>query len=406
MNDRRNPKPAHTPLVRLLLIVTLGCCFWPAHPGRAETIAKGELASALKAIKAVGPEGAGTVTATKAWRQVSSAPAQELPAILTAFDDAGPLAANWLRAAVDAIAERQLRDGESLPAAELEAFVRDTKHAPRARRLAYEWLARADATIPDRLIPSLLDDPSVELRRDAVARLLDLAAALQKFELPSAAHEVYAKAFSAARDLDQVKQLKTELEKLGQKVELPLHFGFIVEWKLIGPFDNTGEKGLDVAYPPEEAIDLAAEFDGKPLDGNPRRVHWIDHVTTDEYGVVDLNQALGTANGVLAYAYAEFESDAQRPAELRLGRDNAAKIWLNGELLHEHRVYHSGVDMDQYIARGTFEQGKNRILLKICQNEQKEDWAQGWGFQLRVCDAAGTAILSKGRPAPVGDAGR
>jgi hypothetical protein len=128
-------------------------------------------------------------------------------------------------------------------------------------------------------------------------------------------------------------------------------------------------------------------------------VRWIDHVTGDEYGVVDLNQALGKANGVLAYAYADFESDAVRPAELRLGRDNAAKIWLNGELLHEHRVYHSGVDMDQYVARGKLRKGRNQILLKICQNEQKEDWAQGWGFQLRVCDAAGTAILSKDRQA-------
>jgi hypothetical protein len=41
--------------------------------------------------------------------------------------------------------------------------------------------------------------------------------------------------------------------------------------------------------------------------------------------------------------------------------------------------------------------GRNEILVKICQNEQTEDWAQTWDFQLRVCDALGTAVLSQDR---------
>ena len=43
----------------------------------------------------------------------------DLPQILTALDGAGPLAANWLRAAVDTIAERQLESSGELPAVEL-----------------------------------------------------------------------------------------------------------------------------------------------------------------------------------------------------------------------------------------------------------------------------------------------
>ena len=53
--------------------------------------------------------------------------------------------------------------------------------------------------------------------------------------------------------------------------------------------------------------------------------------------------------------------------------------------------------IDQYIATGALNEGKNTILLKICQNEQTEAWAQNWQFQLRVCDAVGTAILSQDR---------
>jgi hypothetical protein len=36
-------------------------------------------------------------------------------------------------------------------------------------------------------------------------------------------------------------------------------------------------------------------------------------------------------------------------------------------------------------------------LLKLCQNEQKEDWAQDWHFQLRICDASGAAVLPVSR---------
>ena len=52
----------------------------------------------------------------------------------------------------------------------LDEFVRDTRHDPRGRRLAYELIAKVDPSAPDRIIPGMLDDPSVEFRRDAVAR--------------------------------------------------------------------------------------------------------------------------------------------------------------------------------------------------------------------------------------------
>lgn len=354
-----------------------------------------KFAKALKTLQAVEPNGADNAAATQAWGEVAAADAAQLPAVLAAIDEAGPLGANWLSAAVQAIADRQLKQGDELPAAELEAFVLDKQHAPRGRRLAFEWLARADATAADRLTPGFLYDPSPELRRDAVARLIAEGDELVKDASPEDAHKAYDKALSGAVDLDQVKKLETELEKLGEKVDLPRHFGFITRWKVIGPFDNTGEKGFDVVYPPEKSIELDAEYEGKPLEGKARQVKWSDFETQDDYGIVDLNAAVGKANGVAAYAWAEFNSPSEQSAELRLGRDNATKMWLNGKVIHEQRVYHSGADMDQFIGRGRLRKGKNTILVKVLQNEQKEDWAQTWGFQLRVCDATGAAIRPK-----------
>ncbi len=71
------------------------------------------LSAALATLKQVGHDGAGNRAATQAWAIVAAANAAQLPAILTALDDAGPLAANYLRAATDAVAERTLRKATS-----------------------------------------------------------------------------------------------------------------------------------------------------------------------------------------------------------------------------------------------------------------------------------------------------
>ena len=353
--------------------------------------AAGELEPLLRTLQAVGPKGAGNRQATRAWEQLARADAGQLPVILAGLDGAGPLAANWIRTAVDAIAQRQLQRGGRLPAAELERFVLDRRHAPRARRLAYELLVRADPSAPRRLLAGMLDDPSLELRRDAVARRIEEAAALEKRQRARAV-AAYQEALSAARDLDQIRLLAGRLRKLGLAVDLARHFGFLVRWKLIGPLDNTDEKGFDAVYPLERNIDLQASCKGKHGE-----VKWIDHVTQDNYGQVDLNKALGEEKSVVGYATAQFVSQGRQELELRAGSPNAVKLWVNGRLVYQRNVYHMGSQMDQYVIPVVLEPGSNVILVKVCQNAIMEEWARYWGFQLRVCDTKGTAVLSTDR---------
>lgn len=357
----------------------------------------GNLQPKLKALRDVAAEGKGHRAATQAWAELTvEARAEQLPEILAALDGASPLAANWIRAAFDAVAERQLEQGSTLPLADLEKFLGQRDHDQRARRLAYEWIARVDSAAPDRLIPQMLDDPSLEMRREAVARVIlsaEKAAADKKTEAALAA---YQQALVAARDVDQVLATAEALKKLGHPVDLARHFGFLMDWKLVGPFDNRGGMGFAVAYPPEENLDLTAKYPG--AEGE---VRWVAHHTDNEFGFVDVNQALGKHKGAASYAVAEFQSDRAGPAEIRLGTENANKIWLNGKLLASTDVYHNNIAMDQYVGRGELRSGRNVILLKICQNEQTEDWAQDWKFQCRVCDASGKAILSIDRPATI-----
>src|SRR6516162_730852 len=92
---------------------------------------------ALAQLRAVGREGAGNEAAARAWKDVVCQGPAALPAILQEMEDADVTAANWLRTAVDAIAERALAAGKSLPVEQLEQFVQQTKHNSAARRLAY-----------------------------------------------------------------------------------------------------------------------------------------------------------------------------------------------------------------------------------------------------------------------------
>jgi hypothetical protein len=360
-----------------------------------------DTAPLIEAIRGVDSEGKGAKAAAQAFQKLSQEGPTAIPGLLTAMDGANPLASNYLRNAVESIVAKTRKAKGSLPLAEIEAFLKDTKHEPRARRLAFEILVATDKANYDRLVPGMLNDPSTELRRDAVIQVMEQGNALFDDDKKDEAKAKYREAMAAARDDDQVKTLKKYLEELGDKVDLPTHFGFLMTWKLIAPFDNTAGKGFAVAYPPEKELDFGKEYEGK----EGVKASWVGTTTEDEYGIVDLAKVLTPFKGSVAYAVAEFDSDAEKAVDLRLGTPNSWKVWLNGKLLFAREEYHRGMNLDQYRMRGTLKKGKNTILVKVCQNEQTEEWAQRWQIQLRVCDATGTAVLSADRKAAASTGG-
>ena len=357
-----------------------------------------ELQSLLKTLRQMEGEGSNNPAATTAWKELTQTAPEKLPEILAAFDDCTVIGANWLNLAVDTIADRAAAEGAKLPAKELEGFVLDRQRNPRARRLAYDLLLRVDPAAEGRLVPVMLNDPGVEFRRDAVAHLLSQADGLfsgkDVNETRLLQQVIYRQTLNAARDDDQIKVIVQKLKKLGVQVDLPRHFGFLMTWKTIGPFENKGRKGFATVYPPEKELNLTAQY-----EGTEGAVKWQDYQTNQDYGMVDINQPYGMLKEVLAYAVTDFNSATEQEVELRLGCKNAWKVWLNGELLFQRDEYHRGMRLDQYRLKAKLKQGRNVIMLKLCQNEQMENWTKEWQFQLRVCDATGTAILSTSRPA-------
>ncbi|MCW0218066.1 MAG: hypothetical protein OJI67_07060 [Prosthecobacter sp.] len=346
------------------------------------------LKAPLEQIRAVDKEGVGNEQATAAWQVLTKADPATLPDVLAGMNGANPLAENWLRAAIGVIADEAMA-AKKLPVKAVQTFLENTHNSPAARVVAFDILQRAEPELAEKLTPSLLEDPSSELRRHPVAKLLeagDEALAQDKKDIATAA---YQQAMNSARDEDQIKNLAKKLKDLGQPVDLPKHFGFLMNWKLIAPFTNVERKGFDTVFPPETEIKLDATYPGKNAEAK-----WMDFTSQDDYGMIDFNKPYTMLKEVTGYAYTEFNSDEERDAQIRLGCKDGWKVWLNGELLFARDEYHRGAKLDQYKLPVRLKKGKNAILVKCCQNEQTEQWTVEWQFQLRVCDATGTAIAS------------
>lgn len=354
-----------------------------------------EFSDHIAAIKAVQREGAGSEAAAVSVRALSGGSGASLVKVLAAFEGASPLAANYLRSTVEGLVDRQAAAGTQLPKAELEGFILDRNRDPRGRRLAYEILKQVDAGAEARIIPGMLLDPSSEFRRDAVAKFVQQAKDLGA-DKKDQAIETYRKALSGATEEDQVKEIAAALKALGDKVDLQKHFGFLTKWRIIGPFDNKMFIGFEAVYAPEKSVDLAAK-----LQGQSGEVSWAEISTADDFGILDIAKSVAPHKGAVMYLATTFNSDRDRAVEVRLGTPNAWKIWVNGQFAFGRDEYHRGMAVDQYRVKATLKAGDNIILVKLCQNEQTEDWAQRYQLQLRVSDSSGIAI-----PQAVKSAGR
>ena len=238
-----------------------------------------------------------------------------------------------------------------------------------------------------RLLPKMLNDPSSELRRDAVAAKLD-ARRQDRFASTPAGNEFFKDLLQHARDRDQVNGICAELKKAQVDIDQTAHYGFVTNWLLVGPFDNSKGVGFNIVYPPEKGVDLKATYPGK--SGQVQLAGTHHHARPSAWSISTTLSA--SFKATIVYGYAAVSSEMERPVEIRAGSNNAMRIWVNGKEIYFREEYHHGMEMDQHVGKTTLKAGRNEILIKVCQNEQTESWAEQWSFQLRVCDALGAAV--------------
>ncbi|MBB3205241.1 hypothetical protein FHS27_001041 [Rhodopirellula rubra] len=372
------------------VIAVMSWCGMVSLANSQDELAGASVSDAIHAVRSIGPEGAGFNDAGRAAERLRTLPGTRVFEVYEAMQDAGPVAQNWLRG----IAGDIVRGSQPPTVVAIESYVLDESNSDVGRSTAMGLLRQLDSDRFDELLPGRLDDPSLLIREMAVA------AKVKEFDggkdSSIATVDEVRRVLESARHPVQVSNLIKKLDSMGETVTTADAFSMIRQWRAIGPFDNRGGIGFDEAYAPEakfEAtgrVDLAATYDGK---NGP--VSWMALEAKGDDGKVDLAAAYDKEKGAAAYVYTEFESAIAADAQARLGCICASQAWVNGKQVMSNEVYHSGTRIDQYVADIQLLSGTNRILLKICQNEQTQSWAQEWEFQFRVTDPTGKGLQSR-----------
>ncbi len=350
------------------------------------------VADAVAAVQKVELHGVGHAEAVEAMKTLNGVSASQIPMLFEGMDGSNPISANWIRAAI----QRSIARTGSFPTSGVRAYFEDQSKNPKGRWLAWQMLIESQPDFRAKTIAALATDSSMPLREIGIAKLIDDA---NEFGTDVKEMDEVAKgkkrallqtALENARDVEQVKSIAKSLAPLGQEVNLREQLGFIETWSLVAGFDNKEEAGFDVVYEPEVSVS-APNLSGTYTVGG-KNVSWMETTTTEETGVVDLNKVVSKDKGVIAYALAGFESSSDCDAEVRIGTPNAHKIWVNGELVMSNEIYHNSNSIDKFTAPVKLKKGNNQIVVKLCQNEQTEPWAQDWSFQVRFCDSTGKAV--------------
>ena len=345
-----------------------------AADGPPQNVAEA-VAIATDLARAAEPRGQ-TALAAQADR-IAAIPADWIVPCLAAFSNATPAGGNWLRSGIERAVERA---GDSLSADAITAVVADRKQPARVRTLAFGWLKDRSPSRAEGLLDGMLDDPALDLRREAVEKQLAAVATADE-PTQKAAHQ---KCLAAARDVDQIERIAAWLSEHGEKVNVALVLGFVRNWRVSEAFDNAKGVGFAKAYPPEAV-----------LPTRPDTVQWKAVASADKHGAIDLNAAIETKKGVLAYAVADVVMPRGGPAEVRIGSPCAVAVWVNGKPAMAHEIYHASEAIDQYVATAELREGTNTVMVKCCQNEQTEPWAGDWKFQLRICDSIGSPLATQ-----------
>jgi len=161
---------------------------------------------------------------------------------------------------------------------------------------------------------------------------------------------------------------------------------FMTDWLILGPVQ---------AYPDNVEpnwVNTKPAFDEDQLDSFEHftptvEIDGIEHEWTaypSYTGIIDIHRAWPQGSKkvseyVFAYAWAQVDMPEETTALLGIGADDAVKVWLNGELVHE-KWRRGGAFPDHDRINVTFREGPNQLIFKI-QNGQGR-----WKFCCRLLD--------------------
>ena len=148
-------------------------------------------------------------------------------------------------------------------------------------------------------------------------------------------------------------------------------------WYVLGPFSQKNVSGFFYPYPPEQKIDLNAKYAGLQTE-----INWRPAADMMRDGYLDLKSTCKQSNWAVAYALIYAYSPDERKAQIRLGTDEACKLWLNDEQIWQHYLKQAA-QIDRDIVTVILHPGYNKFLVKVTNSIQE------WGFYFRITDENG-----------------
>ncbi len=161
--------------------------------------------------------------------------------------------------------------------------------------------------------------------------------------------------------------------------------GYLLDWQIIGPFDNAGRVGHSRVHPPErEAFDADQRMLGKlPGETLEWRSFRNEEVQTETF--VSLDALLAPNSQVTGYATKWVKVAKDTRAAIHVGAGGAYKVWVNSDFVGESDLYRTPhVLQDTHAVK--LRAGWNRILVKVSADEGL------WGFSARLSQVSGAPL--------------
>ncbi len=162
--------------------------------------------------------------------------------------------------------------------------------------------------------------------------------------------------------------------------------GYLLDWQIVGPFENAGRAGHAAVYAPETTPFSAGQsFTGK-LPGEPLAWRRFVHEQAPRGAFINLADLLDPPEQAVGYATVWVKVDKPGRAALHLGTSGAYRVWHDGEIVGADDTYRTPTPLQASHALN-LHVGWNRLLIKLATDDGM------WGFYARLS-------APDGRPLP------
>ncbi len=172
------------------------------------------------------------------------------------------------------------------------------------------------------------------------------------------------------------KTIKSYIDIFKFRRESLKNIGFVENYALIGPFENSGNSGFSNPLPVEKDLDLSKEWNGKN-----QKTHWKPIEKYNFKGFIQFKNFLNPKSDSLGYLLTYIKVKKEGVYQIRFGTGSKSELFLNGEKIITREK--EGVPFyDQDVVDVKLSSGIHSILVKV-------GFESSWGIYLRLTDLDG-----------------